>query len=101
MTCTVEVPAATVAAAPVWKTLLDDDMPILIVVGDYYIFGEVDERGHEQRDEERGRGRSPAVLPRDDAPQDAGNAQQDFRANVELDQRDRCRVQDERGSVHA
>ncbi len=37
--------AAAIAASPIWKTLLDDDMPILIVVGDYYIFGERDEHG--------------------------------------------------------
>lgn len=27
----------------VWAPLLDDDLPIYIVVGDYYVFGEVDE----------------------------------------------------------
>jgi hypothetical protein len=37
--------AAAIAASPIWKALLDDDMPILIVVGDYYIFGERDEHG--------------------------------------------------------
>jgi len=41
--------AQTVAASPVWKSLLDDDMPILVVVGDYYIFGEVDEQGDVER----------------------------------------------------
>jgi hypothetical protein len=42
-------PAQTVAASPIWKTMLDDDMPILVVVGDYYIFGELDEHGDVQR----------------------------------------------------
>jgi len=37
--------AAAIAASPIWKELLDDDMPILVVVGDYYIFGERDEHG--------------------------------------------------------
>jgi hypothetical protein len=37
--------AASVAAAPLWAPLFDDDMPILVVVGDYYIFGELDEHG--------------------------------------------------------
>lgn len=29
---------------PVWAKLLDDDRPIVVVVGDYYIFGETDPR---------------------------------------------------------
>ncbi len=37
--------AASVAASPIWAPLLDDDMPILVVVGDYYIFGELDDHG--------------------------------------------------------
>jgi hypothetical protein len=37
--------AASVAASPIWAPLLDDDKPILLVVGDYYIFGELDEHG--------------------------------------------------------
>jgi hypothetical protein len=37
--------AAAVARSPVWAGLLDDDLPILIVVGDYYIYGELDEDG--------------------------------------------------------
>jgi hypothetical protein len=37
--------AAAVARSPVWAGLLDDDLPILIVVGDYYIYGELDEHG--------------------------------------------------------
>jgi len=38
-------PAKTVAASPIWAELLDDDLPILVVVGDYYIFGELDSHG--------------------------------------------------------
>ena len=34
-----------VAASPIWAGLLDDDLPILVVVGDYYIFGELDSHG--------------------------------------------------------
>jgi hypothetical protein len=41
--------AQMVAASPVWKSVLDDDMPILVVVGDYYIFGELDEQGDVER----------------------------------------------------
>ena len=37
------------AASPVWQSVLDDDLPILVVVGDYYIFGEVDESGDVDR----------------------------------------------------
>ena len=35
-------PAQIVAASSIWASVLDDDMPILLVVGDYYIFGEVE-----------------------------------------------------------
>jgi len=31
-----------IAASPIWNPLLDDELPILVVVGDYYIFGELD-----------------------------------------------------------
>jgi hypothetical protein len=34
---------ARVRANPVWASILGDDLPIVIVVGDYYIFGETDE----------------------------------------------------------
>ena len=37
--------AAAVAESPIWAEMLDDDLPILIVVGDYYIYGELDEHG--------------------------------------------------------
>jgi len=35
-------PAQLVAASPIWAGVLADDMPILLVIGDYYIFGEID-----------------------------------------------------------
>jgi hypothetical protein len=38
-----------IAAAPIWSGLLDDELPILIVVGDYYIFGELDAHGDVER----------------------------------------------------
>ena len=37
--------AAAVAQSPIWADMLDDDLPILVVVGDYYIYGELDEHG--------------------------------------------------------
>jgi hypothetical protein len=37
--------AASVAKSPIWADMLDDDLPILIIVGDYYIYGELDEHG--------------------------------------------------------
>jgi hypothetical protein len=37
--------AAVVAKSPLWADVLDDDLPILVVVGDYYIYGELDEHG--------------------------------------------------------
>jgi hypothetical protein len=40
-----EPPAAAVARSPLWSGLLDDDLPILLVVGDYYIYGELDQYG--------------------------------------------------------
>ena len=33
------------ARSPLWAGMLDDDLPILVVVGDYYIYGELDEHG--------------------------------------------------------
>jgi hypothetical protein len=41
--------AQSIAAAPIWSGLLDDDLPILVVVGDYYIFGELDAHGDVER----------------------------------------------------
>lgn len=40
---------AAVAASPIWKGLFDDDLPIMVVVGDYYIFGELDDSGNVAR----------------------------------------------------
>jgi hypothetical protein len=37
--------AAQVAKSPLWADMLDDELPLLLVVGDYYIYGELDERG--------------------------------------------------------
>lgn len=34
-----------VSSSPLWSHMLDDAMPILVVVGDYYIFGELDTDG--------------------------------------------------------
>jgi hypothetical protein len=38
-----EVALARARANPIWKPLLSNDLPIVIVVGDYYIFGETDD----------------------------------------------------------
>ncbi|MBN1239113.1 MAG: hypothetical protein JXB36_11460 [Gammaproteobacteria bacterium] len=38
--------AETVAESAIWRPLLDDPLPTLVVVGDYYIFGELDEAGN-------------------------------------------------------
>lgn len=38
-----------VAASEIWAPILDDETPTLIVVGDYYIFGELDEVGNVTR----------------------------------------------------
>jgi hypothetical protein len=35
----------TVRNHPLWAKMLDDDLPIYIVVGDYYIYGELDDEG--------------------------------------------------------
>jgi hypothetical protein len=45
------VPASLVAlqAAPLWASVLEDELPIQFVLGDYYIFGERDERGEVRR----------------------------------------------------
>lgn len=41
--------AADVAATPLWSRILDDDLPVVVVVGDYYIFGEMDSDGNVDR----------------------------------------------------
>src|SRR5690554_3667382 len=42
-------PDELVAASEIWSPILDDETPTLIVVGDYYIFGELDEVGNVDR----------------------------------------------------
>jgi hypothetical protein len=42
-------PLQAAAASPVWAPLLADDKPILVVVGDYYIFAELDRAGNVMR----------------------------------------------------
>ncbi|HEY6923967.1 MAG TPA: hypothetical protein VI653_10890 [Steroidobacteraceae bacterium] len=39
----VDADVARVRTNPIWSKILADDLPIVIVVGDYYIFGETDE----------------------------------------------------------
>lgn len=34
---------------PMWQPMFDDDLPVLMVMGDYYIFGELDEFGRVER----------------------------------------------------
>jgi hypothetical protein len=41
--------AQTVAESPIWQSILGDNMPVLVVVGDYYIFGELDKHGDVKR----------------------------------------------------
>jgi hypothetical protein len=36
----------TAADSPLWAALTDDDLPVTVVVGDYYIFGERDQYGN-------------------------------------------------------
>ncbi len=40
---------SAVAASPIWRELFDDDLPVLVIVGDYYIVGELDEAGNVAR----------------------------------------------------
>lgn len=42
------VPAPLLGMQP-WQSFFDDDLPILLVIGDYYIFGETDETGNVMR----------------------------------------------------
>jgi len=37
------------SASPIWSSLLADDLPVTIVVGDYYLLGEVDQSGDVKR----------------------------------------------------
>jgi hypothetical protein len=41
--------AASARSSPIWSSLLADDLPVTIVVGDYYMLGEVDQSGDVQR----------------------------------------------------
>jgi hypothetical protein len=41
--------AQSVASSPLWSPLFDDSLPILVVVGDYYIFGELNPDGEVDR----------------------------------------------------
>lgn len=42
-------PAQFAAAHPVWEAVLSDDKPLLLVMGDYYIFGELNANGNVAR----------------------------------------------------
>jgi len=42
------IPAPVLVMQP-WQAFLDDDLPILLVIGDYYIFGETDAAGNVMR----------------------------------------------------
>lgn len=42
-------PAHAAATHPIWSTVLSDDKPILLVMGDYYIFGELNANGNVAR----------------------------------------------------
>jgi hypothetical protein len=39
-------PSTAFAGSGLWQPLLDDDMPVLILIGDYYIMGELDANGN-------------------------------------------------------
>jgi hypothetical protein len=39
-------PSQIAASHPVWESVLGDDQPILLVMGDYYIFGELNANGN-------------------------------------------------------
>lgn len=43
------IAASPLASMSPWQSFLDDDLPVLLVIGDYYIFGEVDEAGNVTR----------------------------------------------------
>jgi hypothetical protein len=45
----VDARVAQVRAAPLWAAVMDDQLPIQLVLGDYYIFGETNEYGAVQR----------------------------------------------------
>jgi len=41
--------ALVIAENPIWAPLLDDELPIMLVMGDYYIFGELNANGNIMR----------------------------------------------------
>ena len=43
------LPAGALAAHPLWSSLMDDELPILLVTGDYFIFGELNDTGNVTR----------------------------------------------------
>jgi len=45
----VDARVARVRESPLWAPLLDDGLPIQLVLGDYYIFGETDQKGAVRR----------------------------------------------------
>jgi len=53
----------TITTLEPWQALLDDELPILLVVGDYYIFGEVDAAGNVTRMVREFNINSPEDLP--------------------------------------
>ena len=38
--------AAAYSDSPIWSSIMDDDLPIMLVMGDYYIMGELNELGN-------------------------------------------------------
>jgi len=58
-----------------WLAILDDDLPILLVIGDYYIFGELDEQGNVARMVREFNINSPEDLDRfqREVPENAGD----------------------------
>ncbi len=39
-------PASLIGASTLWGSVIDDDLPIMLVLGDYYIFGELNAQGN-------------------------------------------------------
>lgn len=46
---TMEATMAETLSHPMWAAMQNDDIPILVVMGDYYIFGELDDNGRISR----------------------------------------------------
>lgn len=66
-------PANAFAGSLLWQPLLDDDAPVLILVGDYYIMGEEDGAGNVERMVREFDINSAAELLEDQAKGQAGN----------------------------